>query len=185
MYHGMGWLHGQGWMSWERFRCEIDCHSHPDTCISERLIQETADAMLSHGFTTAGYNYVIIDDCWLDKGRDKQGRLQPDRERFPSGIAALADYTHARCWEHPACLAPPGQMLKPACNSVVLLQIARNLLFGIYGDIGEKTCGGWPGMQGHLKADAQTYADWGVDYLKVICLTSVLAVTSIPDSRLC
>ena len=42
----------------------------------------------------------------------------------------------------------------------------RGLKFGIYGDIGTKTCGGYPGMQDHLQRDAQTYADWGVDYLK-------------------
>jgi hypothetical protein len=35
------------------------------------------------------------------------------------------------------------------------------------GDIGSKTCGGFPGMAGSLKLDAMTYADWGVDYLKV------------------
>lgn len=42
----------------------------------------------------------------------------------------------------------------------------RGLKFGIYGDIGTHTCGGYPGMQGNLQRDAQTYADWGVDYLK-------------------
>ena len=39
-----------------------------------------------------GYTYVNIDDCWLDHERDRFGRLQPDKERFPSGIKALADY---------------------------------------------------------------------------------------------
>jgi hypothetical protein len=37
----------------------------------------------------------------------------------------------------------------------------------MYGDIGTKTCGGYPGMHGHLETDAQTYAEWGIDYLKV------------------
>ena len=46
-------------------------------------------------------------------------------------------------------------------------RIRRGLKFGIYGDIGTKTCGGYPGMQDNLQKDAQTYADWGVDYLKV------------------
>ena len=91
-------------MSWERFRCETDCHRHPSTCISERLIKETADAMLSHGFVAAGYNYVIVDDCWLDKDRDSHGHLQPDKQRFPSGIPALAAYMHSRCLLHPAGL---------------------------------------------------------------------------------
>ena len=46
------------------------------------------------------------------------------------------------------------------------MHAGRGLKFGIYGDIGTKTCGGFPGMQGHLQQDADTYAAWGVDYLK-------------------
>ena len=55
-----------------------------------------ADRLVDDGFTKAGYNLVGIDDCWLDKKRDSQGRLQPDPRRFPSGIRALADYMHKR-----------------------------------------------------------------------------------------
>lgn len=39
--------------------------------------------------------------------------------------------------------------------------------FGIYEDYGTSTCGGYPGMAGHLETDAQTFADWEVDYLKI------------------
>jgi len=53
----------------------------------------------------------------------------------------------------------------------------RGLKFGIYGDIGMKTCAGYPGMQGHLSKDAQTYADWGVDYLKVIRMSRQARIT--------
>jgi len=60
--------------------------------ISEKLFKDMADEMVSGGFHEAGYEYVIIDDCWLAKERDADGRLQPDPERFPSGIRALADY---------------------------------------------------------------------------------------------
>jgi hypothetical protein len=59
---------------------------------SEQLIHRTADLMVSEGYAAVGYEYVIIDDCWLTKERDSEGRLQPDPERFPSGIKALADY---------------------------------------------------------------------------------------------
>ena len=48
--------------------------------------------MVKKGFLDAGYEYVIIDDCWLSHDRDSNGKLQPDPERFPSGIKALADY---------------------------------------------------------------------------------------------
>ena len=51
-----------------------------------------ADHMASDGFKEAGYEYVIIDDCWASKERGADGRIKPDPERFPSGIKALADY---------------------------------------------------------------------------------------------
>lgn len=50
------------------------------------------DMMISGGYAIAGYEYVIIDDCWLAKSRDVEGRLQADPKRFPHGIKALADY---------------------------------------------------------------------------------------------
>jgi hypothetical protein len=51
-----------------------------------------ADLLVSDGYHDAGYTYINIDDCWLDHQRDKYGQLQPDKERFPSGIKALSDY---------------------------------------------------------------------------------------------
>ena len=59
---------------------------------SEKLFKDMADEMVRGGFRDAGYEYVIIDDCWLAKQRDADGRLQPDPKRFPSGMRALADY---------------------------------------------------------------------------------------------
>ena len=53
-----------------------------------------ADRMAADGFKDAGYEYIIIDDCWLDKSRGGDGRLRPDASRFPSGIKALADYVN-------------------------------------------------------------------------------------------
>merc|ERR1719351_684556 len=81
---------------------------------------------------------VIIDDCWLDTKRSPEGKLQPDPKRFPSGIPALADYVHK-----------------------------LGLKFGIYEDYGNLTCGGYPGILGHLEDDANTFAEWGVDYIKL------------------
>lgn len=51
-----------------------------------------ADHVAADGYASAGYNFIIIDDCWLASTRDERGRLQPDHERFPKGIRALADY---------------------------------------------------------------------------------------------
>ena len=116
-----------GWNSWNKFACNV----------SERLIRETADAMVSSGMKDAGYQYVVIDDCWQVK-RNPDGTIVADPERFPKGIKALADYVHS-----------------------------KGLQFGIYSDAGRKTCQGRPGAHGHEFQDAFTYANWGVDYLKL------------------
>ena len=115
-----------GWNSWNKFGCNV----------SEKLIRETADAMVSTGMKDAGYKYVVIDDCWQVK-RDADGTIVADPGRFPSGIKALGDYVHS-----------------------------KGLLFGIYSDAGSLTCEGRPGSRGYEFQDARTYASWGVDYLK-------------------
>ncbi len=115
-----------GWNSWNHYGCNID----------ETLIKRTADAIVASGLRDAGYVYVNLDDCWHGE-RDAQGMIQPDPQRFPSGMKALGDYLHA-----------------------------RGLKFGIYSDAGEKTCAGRPGSQGHEFQDARQYAAWGVDYVK-------------------
>lgn len=49
--------------------------------------------MVANGYKEAGYEYVIIDDCWLEMERDPVTQeMLADRKRFPSGIKALADY---------------------------------------------------------------------------------------------
>ncbi|XP_055613035.1 alpha-N-acetylgalactosaminidase-like [Uranotaenia lowii] len=127
-----------GWMTWERFRCITDCKKYPDECISEQLIKRTADLMVSEGYLAAGYDYINIDDCWSTHARDSEGRLVPDPDRFPSGMKNLSDYVHE-----------------------------KGLKFGLYQDIGTNTCMGYPGMKDHLEIDAQTFADWGVDFIKI------------------
>ena len=119
-----------GWNSWNAF------HEN----INETQIKEVADVMVSSGMKDAGYQYLNLDDRWMDDdGRDAQGRLYGDSQRFPSGIAALAEYVHN-----------------------------LGLKLGVYGDRGTATCANVKdsGGYGHEELDAQTYADWGVDYLK-------------------
>ncbi|XP_033152668.1 alpha-N-acetylgalactosaminidase [Drosophila mauritiana] len=128
-----------GWMSWERFRCITDCKLYPDECISEKLFRRHADLLVSEGYADAGYEYVIIDDCWLEKNRDNDTqKLVPDRKRFPNGLNALSDHIHY-----------------------------QGLKFGLYQDYGTNTCAGYPGVIKHMKLDAQTFADWDVDYVKL------------------
>lgn len=115
-----------GWNSWNKFACDVN----------EVLIMEIADVMVSSGMKDAGYEYIVIDDCWQGT-RDSLGFIQADPEHFPSGIKALTDYIHQ-----------------------------KGLKFGIYSCAGDKTCAGEPGSRGYEYQDALTYAKWGVDYLK-------------------
>lgn len=115
-----------GWNSWNKFGCNV----------SEALIKEAADAVVSSGMKDAGYQYVVIDDCWQVK-RDDSGNIIADSDRFPGGIKAVADYVHS-----------------------------KGLKFGIYSDAGTGTCQNRPGSRGYEFQDARQYAAWGVDYLK-------------------
>nr|WP_234327302.1 ricin-type beta-trefoil lectin domain protein [Streptomyces sp. NRRL WC-3742] len=105
--------------------------------VSESLIKSTALAMHDNGMQSAGYEYVNIDDCWMTHSRGSDGRLVPDPGKFPDGIKGTADYVHS-----------------------------LGLKLGIYESAGLQTCAGFPGSLGHETADAQSFAAWGVDYLK-------------------
>ena len=115
-----------GWNSWNKYGCNV----------SEILIMGMADAMVSSGMKDAGYEYVVIDDCW-QVSRNENGEIVADKDRFPHGIKYLADYVHS-----------------------------KGLKFGIYSCAGTLTCAGRPAGRGHEYQDALTYARWGVDYLK-------------------
>ncbi|CAI5450196.1 unnamed protein product [Caenorhabditis angaria] len=127
-----------GWMSWTAFYCEIDCVKHPTGCINEQLYKDMTDRLAEDGYLEAGYHSVHIDDCWSEMERDSNGVLVANKTRFPSGMKALAKYMHD-----------------------------KGINFGIYEDYGTKTCGGYPGSYQHLKTDAETFAAWDVDYLKL------------------
>ena len=116
-----------GWNSWNTFGWQIN----------EKLIFEMADLMASQGYRKAGYEYLVIDDCWSLRERGKDGRIVPDPEKFPHGMKAVADYVHS-----------------------------KGLKFGMYSCAGVRTCAGYPGSYDHEFVDAQTFADWGVDFLK-------------------
>jgi alpha-galactosidase len=126
--NGLGRTPPMGWNSWNHFQCDI----------TEDLIKETADAMVSTGLADLGYQYINIDDCWGELNRDSKGNLVAKSSTFPSGIKALADYVHS-----------------------------KGLKLGIYSDAGNLTCSKrMPGSLGHEEQDAKTFASWGVDYLK-------------------
>ena len=61
---------------------------------------QMADRMAADGYKDVGYEYIVVDDCWLAQTRDAQGKLRPDPRRFPHGMRALADYVSVHCKHH-------------------------------------------------------------------------------------
>ena len=122
--NGLAQTPPMGWNSWNYFGCQV----------SEQVIQHVADTMVSNGMQAAGYQYIVIDDCW-GIGRDTTGTMVASARTFPHGIAAVAQYVHKRGFK-----------------------------LGIYTDAGATTCQGGPGSYHHEQQDANTFAAWGIDY---------------------
>ena len=117
-----------GWNTWNTFGSDI----------SDRLIRESADAFVACGLKDAGYQYIVIDDCWSKKTRNPEtDRLEADSAKFPDGMKAVADYVHG-----------------------------KGLKFGMYSCAGQRTCADYPGSFDHEFLDAETFASWGVDFQK-------------------
>lgn len=116
-----------GWNSWNTFGENLD----------GKLIMEVAEAMIRSGMRDVGYTYINIDDFWQLTERGEDGHIQIDKEKFPNGIKAVADYLHERGFK-----------------------------LGIYSDAADRTCGGVCGSYGFEKVDAADFAEWGVDLLK-------------------
>ena len=116
-----------GWNSWNTFGENI----------SDEIIRQMTDSMVETGLLAAGYDTLVIDDCWAERQRDAEHRMVPSREKFPHGIKAVSDYVHG-----------------------------KGLKFGMYSCVGNRTCANYPGSLEHEFIDAETLAEWGVDYLK-------------------
>jgi alpha-galactosidase len=125
--NGLALTPPMGWNDYNAYGCNV----------SEQLVEQTAQFMVTSGMKAAGYTYVNIDDCWLTMQRDANGNLVADPAKFPDGMAAVASYVHS-----------------------------LGLKLGIYEDDGTATCSGFPGSLGHEQQDANTFAAWGIDYLK-------------------
>ena len=125
-----------GWNSWY-------IHYHR---VSDKVMREAADQMIASGMADYGYQYVNIDDCWMVKVNPKdQAAEGPVRDesgrlrgnkRFPD-MKGLADYIHS-----------------------------KGLRAGLYTSPGPTTCAGYAGSWEHEALDAQTFAEWGFDFLK-------------------
>ena len=126
-----------GWNSWNVFAGEV----------SADKVKRAADAMVNIGLINHGWTYINIDDYWENNHQKKNDpTLQGDfrdaqgnvqpNARF-ADMKGLVDYIH-------------GQGLKA----------------GLYSSPGPLTCGRCAGSWQHEAQDAQTYANWGFDYLK-------------------
>ena len=115
-----------GWNTWNTFGEHIN----------EQLIRESVDTFVKLGLREAGYQYVVIDDCWSERD-SKTNEIVPSKEKFPNGMKAVGDYIHE-----------------------------NGLKFGMYSCAGVRTCANYPGSFGHEFLDARTFARWGVDFLK-------------------
>ncbi len=128
-----------GWQTW----CSVGPCGE-DHC-SDTQIREMADTLVKKDATSGtsmqdlGYNWIVLDDCWHPH-RAANGSLVPFPRFFPDGMKPVIDYVHS-----------------------------LGLTFGLYTSVGDKTChGGWsPGSYNHWQTDANTFASWGVDYVKI------------------
>ena len=116
-----------GFNTWNTFGPNID----------EKMLLEITDMIVEQGYRDAGYEYVVIDDCWSLRERDEDGNLVADPEKFPHGMKYVADYVHS-----------------------------KGLKFGMYSCAGVRTCAGYPASFDHEYQDARLFASWGVDFLK-------------------
>lgn len=122
--------------------------------INEKIIEETADAMKALGLNELGYEYLNIDDCWMSSVRDENGRLQGDLSTFPSGMKALVKKVNERGFK-----------------------------LGLYTSNGTFTCEDMPSSLYHEETDAETFAEWGVEYFKYDFCHNIAIPTASPEIK--
>ncbi|MBQ8766655.1 MAG: alpha-galactosidase [Clostridia bacterium] len=119
--------------------------------IDEKVILEIADAMKKSGLADSGYIYVNLDDCWQSSMRDENGKMQGDLSTFPHGIKWLVEQVND-----------------------------MGMKLGIYSSNGTLTCEDLPASLYNEKIDAETFAEWGIEYFKYDYCHHVLIPTDAP-----
>lgn len=119
--------------------------------IDENVFLTMAKAMKESGLADAGYIYVNIDDCWQSSMRDENGRMQGDLTTFPHGIKWLVQEVNK-----------------------------LGLKLGIYSSNGTLTCEDLPASLYNERIDAETFAEWGIEYFKYDYCHHVLIPTDAP-----
>ncbi|MBA3807012.1 MAG: glycoside hydrolase family 27 protein [Solirubrobacterales bacterium] len=106
---------------------------------SEATVLTEASRLISLGLARRGYRYVWLDVGWWKGRRDAGGQIEVDARQWPHGLAWLTRTLHA-----------------------------AGLLVGLYTDAGPNGCGGaGQGSYGHYQQDADRFAAWGFDAVKV------------------
>ena len=119
--------------------------------INENVILDIAKAVKESGLADAGYVYINLDDCWQSSMRDENGRLQGDFSTFPHGIKWLVEQINE-----------------------------LGLKVGIYSSNGTLTCEDLPASLYNEQIDAETFAEWGIEYFKYDYCHHVLIPTDAP-----
>ena len=105
----------------------------------ESTIKSVASSLISSGLSQAGYKIVWLDFGWASGARDASGNLLVDSTQWPGGMAGLTSWLHQ-----------------------------QGLQAGIYTDAGTSGCSGQGvGSYGHYQQDANQFAAWGFDAVKV------------------
>lgn len=119
--------------------------------INENVILDIAKAVKESGLAEAGYVYINLDDCWQSSLRDENGRMQGDFSTFPHGIKWLVDQINE-----------------------------LGLKVGIYSSNGTLTCEDLPASLYNEQIDAETFAEWGIEYFKYDYCHHILIPTDAP-----
>jgi len=120
-------------------------YAHYDR-ITDPMMRQAADVLVSSGMADVGYSYVNIDDCWMNAPKNNdpkrvgplrtmEGDIIPN-SYFPD-MKGLTDYIHA-----------------------------KGLKAGIYTSPGTLTCGWLAGAYQHEWKDSKKFAEWGFDVRK-------------------
>ena len=105
----------------------------------EATVKSVASSLISSGLAAAGYRIVWLDAGWATGARDSTGQLTVDPTKWPDGMSGMATWLHQ-----------------------------QGLEAGIYTDAGRSGCDGvGVGSYGHYQQDADTFAAWGFDAVKV------------------
>ncbi|EME38419.1 glycoside hydrolase family 27 protein [Dothistroma septosporum NZE10] len=125
--NGVGKLPALGYDTFNAFGCDYNASS----------VLAQARIMRDVGLVEAGYNILILDDCYALKQRNASGHMVADPEKFPDGLPAFS------------------------------AQVERlGISLAAYGNNGYETCAGYPGSYGRELQDLQTWHSWGMKYLK-------------------